>query len=67
MNVWIEDGGRRYIVTVDSTRTVLAASVECKAHDKRATLRVLRHPVTLARLQALVRPAAKCPHCGREA
>jgi len=64
---WLEDAGRRYWVEVDRDRTLLQASIEVKPHDKVATTRRLKHPVTLARLQALVRPAAKCPHCGGEA
>lgn len=64
---WLEDSGRRYWVEVDVNRTLLQASIEVKPHDKVTTKRKLTHPVTLARLQALVRPAAKCPHCGGEA
>ena len=61
---WLESHGRRYWVTVDRDRTLMQASVEVKPHDKAPALRLLRHPVTLARLQALVRPTARCPHCG---
>lgn len=61
---WLEDAGRRYWVEVDRDRTLLEASIEVKPHDKAPTTRRLKHPVTLARLQALVRPASKCPHCG---
>lgn len=61
---WIESGGRRYWVEMDRERTLIMAEVEVAAHDKRKTLRAVRHPVTLARLQAIVRPEAKCPTCG---
>jgi len=61
---WVESGGRRYRVMVALDYTVLRAEVEVTAHDKRPTLRRIRHPVTIARLQDMVRPAAKCPTCG---
>lgn len=62
---WVEDAGRRYWVEVDRQRTLLAASVEVHAHDRRTTLRRLVNAVTLARLQAVVRPLVRrCAHCG---
>ena len=64
---WIESDGRRYWIETDQAGTLLAAEVEVKCHDKRATQRRLKHPATLARLQALVRPKARCPHCGAAA
>ena len=61
---WLESSSRKYWVEVDQARTLLSASVEVTPHDKPRALRTLKHPVTLARLQALVRPAARCEHCG---
>jgi hypothetical protein len=63
-NEWVEDGGRRYCVNLDAARTVHAAWVQVAPHDKAPTMRRLKHPVTLARLQALVRQPKKCQHCG---
>lgn len=61
---WLETGGRMYWVETDKDGTLLLAEIKVKAHDKLETMRRLKHPATLARLQALVRPAPRCPHCG---
>ena len=63
----VVDGGRRYWVEIDAERTLLSAQIEIHAHDKAMAARRVKHPVTLARLQALIRPPARCPHCGAEA
>lgn len=54
----------RYSVAVDDDGKVVAARIRVKAHDKRETWRKLKHPVTLARLQAIVDERAWCPACG---
>lgn len=64
---WVQANGKEYWLEVDEKRTLLAASVLVSAHDKSPTVRRLTHPVTLARLQAIVRPPALCALCGNAA
>ena len=63
----LRSDGRVYEVDLNPARDVVGARVYISAHDKEETWRRVKHPVTMARLQALIRPPAKCPHCGAAA
>ena len=56
--------GKVYDISLDSSQTVTEARVYVSAHDKEETWRRVKHPATISRLQALIRPAPRCPHCG---
>ena len=59
----LELGRSRYWVEVDRHRTLIEARVIVVAHDKARTERRIVSPVTLARIQAAIRPPAVCPTC----
>lgn len=59
-------GGKSYAVQLDpGTGAVLSAYIFVKPHDKVGTWRRLKHPATLARIQAAIKPAEVCAACGQ--
>lgn len=58
--------GKTYAVQLDpDTGAVLSAYIFVKPHDKTETWRRLKHPATLARIQAAIKPAEICEACGQ--
>lgn len=63
---WVKTPSANYLVQASHSR-IMEAKVEINAHDKSPTLRRVKHPVTLSRLQELLFPKKKrCPHCDQE-
>lgn len=57
--------GSQYRATVDDSGKLLRAQVFISFHDRPSVWRIVKNPVTLARLQADIHPPPKCPTCGQ--